>query len=48
MPVDERMDEYVRRVQPFIKSGAFDTGEVDYKLSVAAELGKVRRRRACR
>ena len=43
MPVDERMDEYVRRVQPFIKSGAFDTGEVDYKLSVAAELGKVRR-----
>ncbi len=32
MAVDARMDEYVRRAQPFIESGDFDEQEAKYKL----------------
>ena len=42
MAVDERMDDYVTRVQPFIKSGAFDEREALYKLDVVERMRAAR------
>ena len=42
MAVDERMDEYVRQVQPLIRSGTFDEGEANYKLEIVERLRAAR------
>lgn len=39
---EERLDDYLRRAQEFIKAGRLDSQELDYKLKAAAALGKVR------
>ena len=42
MAVDERMDDYVTRVQPSIASGKLDAVETDYKRRTAEILGRAR------
>ncbi len=42
MAVDERLDNYVRRVQPFIESGDFDAEHVDWKRAVVEDMRAAR------
>ena len=42
MAVDERLDDYVRRAQPFIDSGQLDAEEMEYKLRAVEDFGNVR------
>ena len=42
MAVDELLDDYVRRAQPFIESGDLDRQEMDYKLKTVERLRAAR------
>ena len=42
MAVDELLDDYIERAQPFIDSGEFDREEMEYKLKTVEDFRKAR------